>query len=696
MSRSQIGATALALWFVWGLAVPAQAADLVVPDSVEWQTGIEYSNPDQQHLQLNLARPKGEGPFPAVICIHGGGFRAGSREGYNQLCLTLATQGYVAATVSYRLAPKYQFPAAVHDVKAAVRWLRANAGKYKVDPQRIGTTGGSAGGHLAQFLGVTSHVPQFEGSGGNPDQSSHVACVVNVYGPSDFTKSYGASVDAAQVLPLFLGGNLEQQRQRHILASPLYWVTPAAAPTLCIHGTEDKYVAHEQAVWIIDRLKASTVEADLLTLQGAGHGFKGEDAVKAEQALLAYFDRQLKPVPKAVATAYIVPKETTSEGSGYFSLIEGKNGRIYVGTAKYRENAFLVEFDPATKQMRTVLDAQKEIGTTATGFAAQAKFHTRNNIGPSGKIYLGTKQGYPRDGEKRTDYPGGYPMVFDPETGKTRVYPIPVPHQGIISVTPDESRNLAYISTCSDERPLESTHFLVLDLQTGAYRDLLDCQHMYAFIVVDHLGRAYHPIVGGDIARYDPRSGKLDRLKQTIDGQAPTAASLLAAPDTHPINWDVTPDKKTMYAVAMSANQLYVYDLTADGDTLAGKSLGKLLPLAKGVDCRAMCVGPRNHVWAAVRGEFPDGSVSIHLVTYAPGDAAPRDRGAIVIGNPDYTQFKDAQGKDLPWHQGMSRLPDGRLSPRYHMGICEAQDGLIYVSTIAPLTLMQFDLRPKP
>jgi acetyl esterase/lipase len=287
---------------LWGgpPAVAQDAKTLVIPDTVVWEPGIEYTNTDGQHLQLNLARPKsGEGPFPAVICIHGGGFRAGHRDGYNTLCLRLAERGYVALTVSYRLAPKYQFPAAVHDVKAAVRWLRANAEKYRVDPQRIGVTGGSAGGHLAQFLGVTAGIRQFEGEGGHPGQSSAVACVVNVYGPSDFTQSYGKSVDAAEVLPLFLGGNVQQERRRHILASPLYWVTPEAAPTLCIHGTEDKYVAHEQAVWLIDRLQAAEVPAELLTLPGAGHGFKGDDAQKADAALFAYFDKQLKAPARA-------------------------------------------------------------------------------------------------------------------------------------------------------------------------------------------------------------------------------------------------------------------------------------------------------------------------------------------------------------------------------------------------------------
>lgn len=273
-----------------------------IPKNVVFQRGIEYSNPDNQHLKLNLARPKKtKGPFPGIVCIHGGGFRAGTRRVYNRLCMQLAERGYVAVTVTYRLAPKYQFPAAVHDVKAAVRWMRANAKKYNIDPRRIGTTGGSAGGHLAQFLGVTDGVKRFEGKGGNAAYSSSVSCVVNYYGPSDLTKSYGASVDAAQVLPLFLGGNLKQKRHRHIIASPLFWVTPQAAPTLCIHGTKDRYVAHEQAVWLIDRLKASDVDARLMTIKGADHGFpKASKLVKQqiEQARFAFFDKYLKPTRK--------------------------------------------------------------------------------------------------------------------------------------------------------------------------------------------------------------------------------------------------------------------------------------------------------------------------------------------------------------------------------------------------------------
>ncbi len=277
------------------IASAVAAAELKIPDDVSFERGIEFANPDDQHLQVNLAQPKNAtGALPAIVCIHGGGFRAGTRESYDKLCVTLAQHGYVAITVTYRLAPKYPFPAAILDCKAAVRWLRANAAKYHVDPVRVGVTGGSAGGHLAQFLGVTAGVKEFEGEG-NPDQSSAVNCVVNYYGPNDFTKSYGASVDAAEVLPLFLGGDLSTKRREHIVASPLYWVTPFAAPTLLVHGTDDTYVAYEQATWMRDKLAASAVEVELLTLPGAGHGFKvPADAEKAEKALIAFFDKHFK------------------------------------------------------------------------------------------------------------------------------------------------------------------------------------------------------------------------------------------------------------------------------------------------------------------------------------------------------------------------------------------------------------------
>ena len=295
MLRNSLSLPCAGLFLSLAFLTAANAAQTEA-DNVIWEEGIVYSVPGGEELALNMARPKSiRSARPAVLCIHGGGFRAGKRESYDALCKKLAEKGFVAVTMSYRLAPKHPFPAAVHDSKAAVRWLRANSVKYNIDPAKIGVTGSSAGGHLAQFLGVTANVPEFEGTDDKTEQPSNVQCVVNVYGPSDFTKSYGKSVDAHEVLPLWFGGNLDTHRQLHIVGSPLYWVTPDAAPTLCIHGTEDKYVAHEQAVWLIDKLKAAGVDGELLTMEGAGHGFKGADAEKAESALIDYFRSRLKP-----------------------------------------------------------------------------------------------------------------------------------------------------------------------------------------------------------------------------------------------------------------------------------------------------------------------------------------------------------------------------------------------------------------
>lgn len=397
------------------------------------------------------------------------------------------------------------------------------------------------------------------------------------------------------------------------------------------------------------------------------------------------------------ATAYAIPKETAPEGEGYFAIVPGLDGRLYIGTHANGVNSWLVEFDPATKTMKVVVDAHKAIGTDARGFASQAKIHTRNNVGASGKIYFGTKQGYPGAGEKREDYPGGYPMVYDPKTGTTRVYPIPVPHHGISSITPDESRGIAYIATCSDHRPgpQENSVFLILNLETGKYRELMDTGHFYGFIVIDNLGRAHHPIFGGDIARYNPRTDRLERLKQTIDGKPPTPATRLAlTPNPDPINWDITPDGKTLYALPMSANALYAYDLMAPGDAVPGRTVGTLIPGAKSTDCRSMCVGKSGTVWAAMTESTPEGISLLHIVSYRAGESGPTDHGPVAIANPDYTRFTDDQGKPLPAHGGLFKMPDGTTTTRHVvMGVAEGLDGQINVLALGPYTLLRI---PNP
>jgi acetyl esterase/lipase len=265
----------------------------VLPPTVVATYDVVFSKVGQS-TAMDIFRPQTGGPHPVILAIHGGGFRRGARSSYWNLCAKAAQRGYVCATTSYRLAPMHQFPAAVEDAKAAVRFLRANSKEYGIDPAKIGVTGGSAGGHLALMLGANGATDIFRGTAGNLDQSSDVQAVVNYFGPTDFVHSYLKSVDAGEVLPLFLGGDLKYNKQAHIQASPLYYVTPQFAPTLTLHGTKDTYVAYEHATWITARLQAAEVEAELETIAGAGHGFKGVDAERAETRLFEFFDRQLK------------------------------------------------------------------------------------------------------------------------------------------------------------------------------------------------------------------------------------------------------------------------------------------------------------------------------------------------------------------------------------------------------------------
>ncbi|MCE9533918.1 MAG: SMP-30/gluconolactonase/LRE family protein [Planctomycetes bacterium] len=386
--------------------------------------------------------------------------------------------------------------------------------------------------------------------------------------------------------------------------------------------------------------------------------------------------------------AYKLPTELTNQESGYFSIIEGLNGKLYIGCAKYGVNGYLIEFDPKAEKSTMVMDVMKTIGSDAKGFAAQSKLHTRNNVGASGKIYVGSKQGYPEKGETRDMYLGGYVLTYDPATGKSEHFGIAKEKHGIISVTPDEEMGVAYISTCSDDRPIDHTHFMVLDLKTKKYTDFGDMEHAYAFIVIDDQHRAYHPKRGGTVVRYDPKTKKTEELKISIDGQ-PVPKELSG---DHCIqNWDWTPDHKTMFCVEMTTNKLFMFDLTAKGDVLPGKSLGTLLPEGTKTDCRAMCVGPDGKVWMAVSDRGHPGGSLLHLVSYTPGDKAPKDQGPVGIANPDFTTFTTPDGKPKPWHQAIRKEKDGTLTPWVPMGVCAAKDGTVYIYTISPLTLMKFE-----
>jgi acetyl esterase/lipase len=275
-----------------------------IPADVVLEKGVEYTGIPHGRLAMDIARPKTPGKYPGIVMIHGGGFSSGKRDSYVPMAVRLAQNGYVAATVSYRLTPMYQFPIPLHDVKAAVRFLRANAARYSVDEEHMGAIGVSAGATWSQFLAVTREMPQFEGNGAHREQSSSVDCAVSFYGRSDMRKSYEGSRNAAAALPPLLGGDRMNAIDTHFRASPLNWVTPGAAPVLAIHGTRDQNVPYEQSMYLVERMRSMGIESELETVAEAGHGFKGADEERAFARTLDFLNRKLKP--KLLETRRIV------------------------------------------------------------------------------------------------------------------------------------------------------------------------------------------------------------------------------------------------------------------------------------------------------------------------------------------------------------------------------------------------------
>ena len=228
MVRRPVRCLLLVLFFVF--FVQSIWAD----DAVEFRRDVEFSNPNGEHLTLDLSRPKStEGLSPSVVCIHGGGWAKGNKAPWDAFCRTLARHGYTAVSVSYRLAPKYRFPAQLDDARAAVRWLRENADRLKVDPKRIGTIGDSAGGHLAMMLGTTGDEADFDtiehadlsqtarqGKEAMPRISSRVQCVVDFYGPSDLTRTDKVLPVVEQLVTDFVGSDLEHRRRQHAAREP--------------------------------------------------------------------------------------------------------------------------------------------------------------------------------------------------------------------------------------------------------------------------------------------------------------------------------------------------------------------------------------------------------------------------------------------------------------------------------------------
>lgn len=262
---------------------------------VEIVRDVTFGTGGSQELKLDLVRPGGDGPFPAVLCLHGGGWVEGDRRELEQTLTVFAKHGYVAVSPDYRLAPANPFPAAVEDCKAAVRWLRANAAREKVDPDRIGVMGFAAGGHLACLLGVTEKSDGLEGKGGNADVSSRVQAVVSFCAPTDLTRTDWDEVAKKTNLVPFLGGTLEQRPEVYRKASPIKYGLKEAPPFLLVHGSEDKMVPPSHSEDMAELLSKAKRSVRVVTLEGEGHAIRGEKLRKGVAEMMAFFDEQLKP-----------------------------------------------------------------------------------------------------------------------------------------------------------------------------------------------------------------------------------------------------------------------------------------------------------------------------------------------------------------------------------------------------------------
>jgi acetyl esterase/lipase len=302
---SRAGALSLFIFLALvALAVSARAESTTQPvktDHFTRLTDIRYGEgPDRSNL-LDLYLPDHvDRPTPTIVWIHGGGWSSGDKK----LCpaIPLANQGFIVASINYRLSGQAPFPAQIEDCKGAVRFLRAHAGQYHIDPQRIGGWGASAGGHLVALLGTSGGASELEGTvGGNLDQSSRLQAVCDWYGPSDLTQ-FADQAQAAGIIqktpgPTLImrlfGGSLQEKKQAVRLSNPITFINdktaPELPPFLIMHGDKDKMVPLAQSRLLYDALKAADARVEFKIIPGAGHGSGFFFVPAVSDAVLKFF-----------------------------------------------------------------------------------------------------------------------------------------------------------------------------------------------------------------------------------------------------------------------------------------------------------------------------------------------------------------------------------------------------------------------
>lgn len=289
--------TALAFTFALTLGASAQTAPKWtkalpnLPDTIALHENVPCSKIGDYVVPLNVYVPKAPGTYPAILLIHGGGWQKRQIDADKPLAERLAARGYVVAQVAYRLSTEAKYPAALHDCKAALRFLRANAQEYKLDPKRIGVMGGSAGGHLSGLVGLTGGLKALEGTGGNPEQSTEIKACVVMASTMDLI---AANKDKNSEGHITFFGPISENRDVYVEASPITHVSKNSPPTFFIEGEKDTLKIGRAEMQ--EKLRADGVPTELITLKDAPHPFWMSQPWLDETVKAAgdWFDKYLK------------------------------------------------------------------------------------------------------------------------------------------------------------------------------------------------------------------------------------------------------------------------------------------------------------------------------------------------------------------------------------------------------------------
>jgi pectinesterase len=243
-----------------------------LPPGIRALRELVYAHYGTREMHLDLFQPNGAGPFPAVIIVHGGAWITGNHAMENPFAIELARRGYIAATIEYRLSNEAKYPAQIHDLKAAIRWLRANAARLNIDPNRIAAVGASAGGHLVALLGATNGISRFEGDGGNAKFSSAVQSVVDIDGPATFVDPGNIAKEKKGPFDTntrLIGGAFEEKASVWADASPITHVHKQSAPVLFINSSS--YRPFQQREEMSARLKALGIVSEIVVIPDTPH-----------------------------------------------------------------------------------------------------------------------------------------------------------------------------------------------------------------------------------------------------------------------------------------------------------------------------------------------------------------------------------------------------------------------------------------